>query len=112
MGYHHGYPMCMCYRCDSLASPDPGGTLVIDPDGGDRFFVVFPARRFAVSAVAEYACLPTLVCVIVAKLAKFRPQTVVRINESIPTMLEAVVVSVAVEAERPVFSEGISTTGG
>ena len=88
-----------CYRCDSLSGPDPGGTLAIDLN----FLVVVRARRFAVSTVADYACLPTSVCVIVAKSAKFRVQTAARINERISTILEGVVVLVAVEAKPPVF---------
>ena len=44
------------------------------------FLVVVCARIFAVSAVADHACLPTSVCVIVAMLAKFRVQTAARIN--------------------------------
>ena len=42
--------------------------------------VVVRARRLAASAVADYACLPTLVCVIVSTLAKFRVQTPARNN--------------------------------
>ena len=77
------------------------------------FLVVVRARRLAVSAVADHACLATSVCVIVAKLAKFRVQTAARINERMPTLLEGVVVFVwRVEAEPPVFSEGISASGG
>ena len=34
-GYRHGDPTCMWYRCDSLPSPDPGGTLAIDLKHGD-----------------------------------------------------------------------------
>ena len=52
------------------------------------------------------------VCVIIAKLAKFRIQTAARINERMPTMLEGVFVFVAVEAKPPVCSEGISASGG
>ena len=36
-GYHHGYPACMCYRCDSLAGPDPGSSLAIYLNDGDDF---------------------------------------------------------------------------
>ena len=66
------------------------------------------AVRFIVSAVADRACLSTSMCVIVAKLVKFRVQAATRINERMPTMLEGMVVFVAVEAKPPVFSEGIS----
>ena len=52
-------------------------------------------------------CLSTSVCVIVAKLAKFRVQTATGSNEKMPTMLEGMVVFVAVEAKPTVFSEGI-----
>ena len=76
------------------------------------FLVVVRATRFVVSAVADYACLSTSVCVIVAKLAKFRVHTVARINERMPTMLEGVVVLVAVESKPPGFSEGISVSRG
>ena len=72
------------------------------------FLVVVRARRFVVSAVADYVCLSTSVCVIVAKLAKFRVQAATRSNERTPTMLEGMVVFVAVEAKPPVFSVGIS----
>ena len=71
-------------------------------------FLVVRAIRFIVSAVADYACLSTSVCVIVAKLAKFRVQAATRINERMPTLREGMVVFVAVEAKPPVFSEGIS----
>ena len=54
----------------------------------------------------------TSVCVLVAKLVKFRVQTATRINERMPTMIEGMVVFLAVEAESPVFSEGIITSGG
>ena len=73
------------------------------------FRVVVRARRFAASAVADHACLPTSVCVIIAK---FRVQTAARINKIMPVMLEGVVVFVVVEAKSPVFSEGISVSGG
>ena len=76
------------------------------------FLVVVRSRRFAVSAVADHACLPTSVRVIVAKLAKFRVQAAACINERMSTMLEGVVVFVAVEAKPPVISEGISASGG
>ena len=72
--------------------------------------VVIRARRFAVSAVADHACLPSSVCVIVAKLTKFRVQTATRSNARMPTMLEAVVVFVAVEAKPRVSSKGIRAT--
>lgn len=72
------------------------------------FLVVVWARGFVVSAVADHACLSTSVCVIVAKLAKFRVQAATRSNIRMPTMLEGMVVFVAVEAKPPVFSEGIS----
>ena len=50
-GYHHGDPTCMCYRCDSLPGPDPGGTLAIDLNDGDDFScgcsgeTILPSRR-------------------------------------------------------------------
>ena len=71
-------------------------------------FFVFRAIRFIISAVADHACLLTSVCVIVAKLAKFRVQAATHSNERMPTMLEGLVVFVTVEAKLPVFSEGIS----
>ena len=71
--------------------------------------MVVHARRFVVSAVADYARLSTLVCIIVATLAKFRVQAATRSNERMPTMLDGMVVFVAVEAKPAVFSEGIST---
>ena len=98
----------MWYRCDSVPGPDPGGTLAIDLNDGDDFLVVVRAKRFVVSAVADHACLSTSVCVIVANLAKFRVQAVTRSNERMPTMLEGMVVFMAVEAKPPAFSEGIS----
>ena len=72
------------------------------------FLVVVRARSFVVSAVADHACLSTSMCVIVAKLAKFRVQPATRSNERMLTILEGMVVFVAVEAKPPVFSEGIS----
>ena len=76
------------------------------------FLAVVRVRRFAVHAVADHARLLTPVCTIAAKLAKFRDPAAARINERMPTMVAGVVVLVAVEAERPVFSEGISASGG
>ena len=70
--------------------------------------MVVGAKIFAVSAVSDHACLPTSVCVIVAQLAKFRVQSATRNNERMPTMLEGMVVFMAVEAKPLVFSEGIS----
>ena len=72
------------------------------------FLVVVRATRFVVSAVADHACWSTSVCVIVAKLAKFRVQEATGSNERMPTMRDGMVVFVAVEAKPPVFSEGIS----
>ena len=72
------------------------------------FIVVVWARRFVVSAVADHACLLTSIFVIDAKLAKFRVQAATRSNEIMPTMLEGLVVFVAVEAKPTVFTEGIS----
>ena len=57
----------------------------IDQEEGDDFSLVVRARRFVVSAVADHACLSTSVCVIVAKLAKFRVQAATRSNERMPT---------------------------
>ena len=37
VGYHHGVPRCMCYRCHSLPGPEPGSTLAIDLNDGDDF---------------------------------------------------------------------------
>ena len=74
------------------------------------FLVIVRAKIFAVSAVADHAWLLTSVCVIVAKLAKFRVQTAARINERMPTMLEGMVVFVAVEAKPLVFPEGTSAS--
>ena len=45
---------------------------------------------------------------IVAKLSKFGVQSATLSIERMPTMLEGTVVFVAVEAQPPVFSEGIS----
>ena len=61
--------------------------------------VVFRARKIVFSAVADHACLSTSMCVIVAKLAKVRFQAVTRSNEKMPTMLEEMVVFVAVESK-------------
>ena len=72
------------------------------------FLVVGRAKILVVSAVADCACLPTSVCVIVAKLAKFRIQAATRSNERMPTKLEGMAVFVAVQATPPFFSEGIS----
>ena len=68
-------------------------------------FVAVRARRF-VSAVADHAYWSTSVCIIVAKLAKFRVQTAIRSNERMLAMLEGMVVFVAVEAKPPVFLGG------
>ena len=70
--------------------------------------MVVRAIRFIVSVVAYHACLSTWVCVIVAKLAKSRVQAATRSNGRMPTMLEGMVVFVAVEAKPPDLSEGIS----
>ena len=76
------------------------------------FVVAVRARSVSVSAIADHACLTTSVCVIVTRSAKFKVQTAARINVWTPTVLEEVVVFVAVEAKPPVFSEGISASGG
>ena len=70
--------------------------------------MVVRARRFVVSAVADHARVSTSVSVIVAKLAKFRVQAATGTNERMPTVLDGMVVFVAVEAKPPVFSEGNS----
>ena len=97
----------MWNRCDSLPGPDPGDTLVIYLKEDDTIFVV-RAIRFIVSAVADQSCLSTSVCVIDAKLAKFRVQAATRSIERMPTVFEGMVVLVAVEIKSPVFSEDIS----
>ena len=51
------------------------------------FVVVVRSRRFAVLVVADHACLPSSVCVIVAKLAKSRVQAATRSNERMPKCL-------------------------
>ena len=107
-GHHHGQPKCMWYRCDSLPCPDPGGTLAIDLKDGVDFSCWCSGEKIYRLGVADQACLSTSVCVIVAKLAKFRVQAATCINERMPAMLEGMVVFVVVKAKPPVFSEGIS----
>ena len=77
-----------------------------------NFLVVVHARRFAVAALVNHACLPSSVRVMVTKLAKFRIQAAARINEWVPTIPERVGVFVAVEAMSLVFSEGSGAGGG
>ena len=72
------------------------------------FLVVVRGRRFVVSAIVDHACLSTSVCVIVAKLDKFTVQAATRSKKKMPTLLEGMVVFVAVEEKPPAFSEGIS----
>ena len=67
---------------------------------------VVRTRRFAVAAVADHACFPSSVSVIVTKFTEFRFQTAARINEWVPTLFERVRVFVIVEAVPPVFSGG------
>ena len=67
------------------------------------------AKRFNVSAIEGNTCLPTSVCVVVAK---FRVRAASLNNERMPEMLEGVVDFVAVEAKPQVFSEGVSASGG
>ena len=97
----------MWYRCDSLPGPDPGGTLAIDRKDGD-LFSCSGEKRYRLSGRADHAYLSTSVCVILAKLSKFRVQAATRSDEKMPTMLERMVFFVTVGAKRPVFSEGIS----
>ena len=111
VGYHHGDPTCMCCY-DSLSGPGPGGTLAIDLVMATIFLEVVRARRFAVSAVADHACLPTTVCTVVAMLVRFRIQKDTRIIERMRTMLEGVVAFAAVEAKPPVFSDYARESGG
>ena len=111
--YLHGNPTCMCCHRDSLPGPEPGGTFALGLNDGDDFSYGCSGENiFAVSAVENHACLPTSACVIVAKLANCRVQTPAGINERISTMLERVVVFVAVGAKPLVFSEEISASGG
>ena len=73
VGHHHGDQTCMGYRgycCDCLPAPGPGGTLAIDLNDGDNFYMVVRARRLAVAAVASHTCSPPSVFVIVTKLAE------------------------------------------
>ena len=74
--------------------------------------MVLRARRLAVAAVASHTCLPPSVSVIVTKLAKFRVQAAVRVNEWVPTVPERVGFFAVVEAMSPVFSEGSGAGGG
>ena len=76
------------------------------------FLLVVRARRFAVAVVANHACLPSSVSVIVTKLTVFRVQTAARINEWVPTLFERGDVFATVEAVPPVFSEGSGAGGG
>ena len=70
---------------------------------GDDFSCGCSGEKIVVSAVADHACVATSVCVIVAKLAKFRVQAATRSNEGMRTMHDGMVVFVAVEAN-PRFS--------
>ena len=77
-GHHHRGPTCMWYR-DSLPGHDPGGILAIDLKDIDDFSC--SSDKIIVSAVIDHACLSTLVCVIVAKLAKLSVQADTCINK-------------------------------
>ena len=77
-----------------------------------NFLVVVRARRFAVAALVNHACLPSSVSVIVTKLTEFKVQTAAPINEWVPTIYEVVSVFMTVEAMPPVFSEGSGAGGG
>lgn len=59
----------------------------------------------------DHACLPTAVGVIVTKLAKLRVRPATRNKKVMATMLEGVIVFVAVEAKPQVFSNGVSASG-
>ena len=92
-GYNHGDPTCMCYHCDRLSEPDPSDTLAIDLNDGDDISCGCSGEMISVPAVVDHACMPTLVCVIVAKLSKFRVQSAARINGRMRTTLEGVLFS-------------------
>ena len=84
-GHNHGDPTCM-------------GLILVVPSRSTSmmatiFLVVVRARRFSVPAVVDHACMPTLVCVIVAKLATFWVQSAARINGRMRTILEGVLFS-------------------
>ena len=74
--------------------------------------MVVRAKTIVATAVPDHACLQMSICVIVAKLSKFRVQTTARISVKMTSKLEGVVVFVAIKAKPPVFSESISTSGG
>ena len=115
VGHHHGRQTCMGYRgyqCDRLPGLGPGGTLAVDLNDGDDFFVVMRARRLAVAAAASHTCLPPSVSVIVNKLTGFRVQTAARVNKWMPTVSEIVGVFMSVKVMSPVFSKGSGAGGG
>ena len=105
-GYHHGDPTRMCYRCDSLPGPDPGGTLAIDLNGGDNVSCGCSGEKICRLGVSSSFLLANV------GMHHRRQVTATRSNKRMPTMLKGVVVFVAVEIKPPVLSEGISASKG
>ena len=68
----------MQYRCDSLPDRDAGGTLAIDYRDVDDFSCGCPGEKICCLGGSGPCVLSTLVCVIVAVLAKFRVQAATR----------------------------------
>ena len=110
-GYHHGNPTCMWYRCDSLPSPDPGGTLAIDLKDDDDFSCCCYGEqicRLGGSRPCVFATVGVRHRRQVGQVQGSSSRT--HSNKRMPTMLEGMVVFVAVEA-KPWFSRRTSARG-
>ena len=103
----------MCYRCDSLRGPDPGGILAIDLKDGDDFSCGCSGEKICRLGGSRPCVLANVDMRHRRQLGQVQGSTkATRSNKRMPTMLEGVVVFVAVEAKPPVFLEGISASGG
>ena len=77
----------MWYRCDSLPGPDPGGTFAMGLKDISDFSYCSGVKIYHLGG-SRPKVLSTSVCVIVAKLDKFRVLAATRSDERMPTTLE------------------------
>ena len=112
MGYHHGNLTFMCYRCDSLADTDPGGTFAIFLNDDDEFRCGCSGEKICRLGGNRPCVLAKVGMRHRRQVCQVQGKRAARYNERMSTVLEGVVVSLAVESKPPVFSEGISASGG
>ena len=112
VGYHHGNLTFMCYRCDSLADTDPGGTFAIFLNDDDEFRCGCSGEKICRLGGNRPCVLAKVGMRHRRQVCQVQGKRAARYNERMSTVLEGVVVSLAVESKPPVFSEGISASGG